>query len=148
MRLDGGSRQGKQSPSETAFEAAFATTRKIHHALHVSEQENPWIEIAPGIRRRTVTTGATMYQMRAELTAGSRLPEHMHPQEQIAHIIRGRMILTVAGIPHELKTGDAFYIASNLPHSVETIEDTIVIDTFSPPRDDYLALDARAQGAG
>jgi len=114
----------------------------------VSEQENPWIEITPGIKRRTVASGATMYQMRAELSAGSRLPEHMHPQEQIAHVIRGRIIMTVAGVPHELKAGDAFYIGSNMPHGVETIEDTTVIDTFSPPRDDYLALDAKARRAG
>ncbi len=62
----------------------------------MSEQENPWIDIVPGIRRRTICTGATMFQMRAELAAGSRLPEH-------------------------------------------------VIDTFSPPREDYLALDAKAR---
>ena len=114
----------------------------------VSEQENPWIEIAFGIRRRTITAGASMYQMRAELAAGSRLPEHAHPQEQIAHVVRGRMKLIVAGVPHELAAGDAFYLGSNVPHGVETIEDTTVIDTFSPPRDDYLALDEKARGAG
>jgi len=43
----------------------------------VSEQENPWIEIAPGIKRRTIATGTSMYQMRAELTAGSRLPSSL-----------------------------------------------------------------------
>lgn len=114
----------------------------------MSEQENPWIEIAPGIRRRTITAGVTMYQMRAELAAGSRMPEHAHLQEQIAHVIKGRMKLIVAGVPHELAAGDAFYLASNVPHGVETIEDTTVIDTFSPPRDDYLALDEKAPGAG
>jgi quercetin dioxygenase-like cupin family protein len=114
----------------------------------VSEQENPWIEIAPGIKRRTITSGASMYQMRAELTAGSRLPAHTHPQEQIAHVIRGRMKLIVAGVPHELAAGDAYYLASNVPHGVETIEATTVIDTFSPPRDDYLALDEKARRAG
>ena len=128
--------------------SAFATAQKIRHALLVNEQENPWIEIAPGIKRRTITTGATMYQMRAELEAGSRLPEHKHPQEQIAHVIKGRMKLIVAGVPHELAAGDAFYLASNVPHGVETIEDTTVIDTFSPPRDDYLALDEKARRAG
>ena len=40
-----------------------------------------------------------MYQMRAELAAGSRMPEHAHPQEQIAHVVRGRMKLIVAGVP-------------------------------------------------
>ncbi len=111
----------------------------------VSEHENPWIDIVPGIKRRTIAAGATMYQMRAELAAGSRLPEHAHPQEQIAHVVKGRMKMIVAGVAHELATGDAIYLASNVPHGVETIEDTTVIDTFSPPRDDYLALDATAR---
>ena len=104
----------------------------------------PWIEIAPGIRRRTITSGMTMYQMRAELKAGSRLPEHHHPQEQIAHILRGRLRLIAAGVPHELSAGESFYIGSDVPHAIETIEDTDVLDTFSPPREDYLALDRAA----
>jgi quercetin dioxygenase-like cupin family protein len=113
----------------------------------VSGEENPWIEIAPGIQRRTIASGATMYQMRAELAAGSRLPEHAHPQEQIAHVIKGRMKLIVSGVPHELAAGDAFYLSSDVPHGVETLEATTVIDTFSPPRDDYLALDNGARRA-
>ena len=109
-----------------------------------TNKSRPWIQIAPGIKRRTITTGASMYQMRAELDAGSLMPEHKHPQEQIAHVIQGRMRLIVAGVPHELAAGEAFYIGANVPHGVETIEDTVVIDTFSPPRDDYLGLDSRA----
>lgn len=113
----------------------------------MNQTNNPWIEIAPGIKRRTICTGATMYQMRAELKAGSRMPEHKHAQEQIAHVIKGRMKLIVEGVPNELAAGDAWYLASNVPHGVETIEDTTVIDTFSPPRDDYLALDETARRA-
>ena len=79
--------------------------------------------------------------MVAHLEAGSRMPEHQHPQEQIVHILEGRMRLIVDGTPHELTTGDSFYLASKVPHGVETIEDTRVLDTFSPPRDEYLAID-------
>ena len=103
--------------------------------------ENPEIEICPGITRRTVAHGQTMYQMVATLAAGSRMPAHSHPQEQIVHILEGRMRLIVAGVPHELSAGDSFYLASNVPHGVETIEPTRVLDTFSPPRDDYLKID-------
>lgn len=109
-----------------------------------SVNEQPWIDIAPGIRRRTITHGPSMYQMIAKLAAASRMPEHKHPQEQIVHILEGRMNLIVSGVPHELKGGESFYLASNVPHGVETIEDTTVLDTFSPPRDDYLALDQQA----
>ena len=107
--------------------------------------QNPWVQIAPGIRRRTLTTGASMYQMRAELDAGSRLPEHHHPQEQIVHVIAGRLRLMVSGGSRELAAGESFYLASDAPHGVETIEDSTVLDTFSPPRDDYLALDQQAR---
>jgi quercetin dioxygenase-like cupin family protein len=110
----------------------------------MNKPENPWIQICPGIKRRTITTGTTMYQMRAELDAGSRLPEHVHPQEQIAHIISGRVRFIVDGTPLEVGPGESAYFASNQRHGAETLESAVVIDTFSPPRDDYLAIDAAA----
>jgi quercetin dioxygenase-like cupin family protein len=105
------------------------------------KNDNPWIEICPGIKRQTVASGKMMYQMTAHLEAGSKMPAHRHPQEQIVHILEGRMKLIIDGTAHELTTGDSFYLASNVPHGVETIEDTRVLDTFSPPREEYLALD-------
>ena len=105
------------------------------------KRENPTIEICPGITRRTVANGKTMYQMLAMLAAGSRMPAHSHPQEQIVHILEGKMQLIVDGVAHELSTGDSFYLASNVPHSMEVMLPTRVLDTFSPPRNDYLAID-------
>ena len=102
---------------------------------------NPWIDICPGIKRQTVVNGKTMYQMFANLDAGSKMPEHQHPQEQIVHILSGHMKLIVNGTPYDLTTGDSYYLASNVPHGVETLEETRVLDTFSPPRDEYLAID-------
>ncbi len=104
----------------------------------------PWIELCPGIKRQTAAHGKTMYQMMARLDAGSKMPEHKHPHEQIAHILSGRMNLIVDGVPHELRQGESFYLASNVPHGVETLEETTVLDTFSPPREEYLAADERA----
>ena len=109
------------------------------------KNENPWIEICPGIKRQTMASGKTMYQMIAELDAGSRMPEHRHAQEQLVHILEGRMRLIVDGTPHELSAGDSFYLAGNVPHGVETIEKTRVLDTFSPPREEYLALDEKTR---
>ena len=58
------------------------------------------------------------------------------------------MRLIVEGTPHELATGDVFYLGNNVPHGVETIEDTRVLDTFSPPRDEYLAMDEETRRRG
>jgi unsaturated pyranuronate lyase len=112
------------------------------------KSEDPTIEICPGITRRTVAHGEMMYQMMATLVTGSKMPAHSHPQEQIVHILEGRMRLIVEGVPHELSTGDSFYLASNVSHGVETLSPTRVLDTFSPPRNDYLAIDEKVrQGA-
>src|SRR5437763_15086482 len=105
----------------------------------------PTIEICPGITRRTVAHGNAMYLMLATLAAGSQMPAHSNPQEQIVHILEGRMRLIVEGVPHELSTGDSFYLASNVPHGVETLSATRVLDTFSPPRKDYLAIDEKVR---
>jgi quercetin dioxygenase-like cupin family protein len=109
------------------------------------KNDNPWIEICPGIKRKTVTSGKTMYQMIARLEPGSKMPEHRHPQEQIVHILEGRMKLIVEGTPHELAAGESFYLPSNVPHGVEVVGETRVLDTFSPPRDEYLAIDEQAR---
>src|SRR4051812_9381869 len=108
---------------------------------------NTWIELCPGIRRRTQVSGETMYQMVAELQGGSRMPEHSHSNEQIVHILSGRMRLIVNGTGHELVAGDSFYLAPHVPHAVDTLENTRVLDTFSPPREEYLAID-REKPAG
>src|SRR5438105_10585067 len=73
------------------------------------KNDNPWIAICPGIQRQTVANGKTMYQMLATLEPGSKMPAHQHPQEQIVHILSGRMNLIVDGTAHEMKTGDSFY---------------------------------------
>jgi quercetin dioxygenase-like cupin family protein len=52
----------------------------------------------------------------------------------------------VDGQEVEVGPGESLYFASNVPHGViKTVETAVVIDTFSPPRDDYLALDEKAR---
>jgi quercetin dioxygenase-like cupin family protein len=100
-----------------------------------------WIEMVPGIRRHTLASGERLMLMIVQLDAGSHLPEHHHPHEQLTHVLRGRLRLTLAGEPHELSAGDSLLLPSNAPHAADALEDTLVLDTFSPPREDLLALD-------
>jgi quercetin dioxygenase-like cupin family protein len=100
-----------------------------------------WITMVEGIRRRTIASGERMMQMEVMLESGTRLPEHNHPHEQLTYVIQGRLRLIVNGEPHELGPGDSFYLHSEVPHAAEALEQTLVIDTFSPPREDLLAQD-------
>jgi quercetin dioxygenase-like cupin family protein len=109
-----------------------------------TEADN-WIAMFAGVRRRTLVAGERMMQIVVALDDGAHVPEHRHPHDQIAHVVRGRLRLTLAGVPHELEPGQSLYIPGDVPHSADSLADTLVVDTFSPPREDMLAEDqARA----
>ena len=104
---------------------------------------NPWIDMVAGVRRQTLASGRSMMQMLVSLEAGSCLPEHQHPHEQISHVLSGRVRFTLDGgeETRDLSAGESFYLAANLPHAAEALEASAVLDTFSPPREDLLAQD-------
>src|SRR5215211_6289993 len=103
--------------------------------------DDRWITMFPGIRRRTLAAGEQMMQMLVTLEIGSHLPEHRHPHEQITHILHGRLRFLVAGMAQELAAGQSLCIPGGTLHAADTLEDTLVVDTFSPPREDLLAQD-------
>ena len=104
----------------------------------------PVKEIFPGLRARLVHTDRVTHSW-VEVDEGASFPEHQHPHEQITHMLRGRLRLTVAGVPHELVAGQSLCIPGATLHSADTLEDALVIDTFSPPREDLLAQDRAEQ---
>jgi unsaturated pyranuronate lyase len=110
--------------------------------MHQTESER-WITMVPGIRRRTLVAGEKMMQMLVTLDAGSHLPEHQHPHEQLTYVLRGRLQFLVAGVVRKVSSGQSICIAGGTPHAADALEDTLVVDTFSPPREDLLAEDRR-----
>jgi quercetin dioxygenase-like cupin family protein len=73
------------------------------------------------------------------LRKGAIVPSHQHPAEQISWIESGHLRLTVGETDFEATAGSVLRIPSNLPHRAVAIEDSKVIDLFSPRRDDWLA---------
>jgi quercetin dioxygenase-like cupin family protein len=103
--------------------------------------DDRWITMVPGIRRRTLAAGEQMMQMLVTLDAGSHLPQHQHPHEQLTYVLHGRLRFLLAGVPRELGAGQSLCIPGGTPHAADALEDTLVVDTFSPPREDLLAQD-------
>jgi quercetin dioxygenase-like cupin family protein len=76
-----------------------------------------------------------------ELQRGCIVPQHVHVHEQISYVLEGRLELTLGEETpetYELAAGDVLVIPSNLPHAARALEDTLVVDVFSPPREDWL----------
>lgn len=110
--------------------------------------DSPWVQMFPGVKRKTLTTGEKIYQMLVLLDVGGHVPPHRHPQEQVSYVISGRLRFYIEGATFEVGPGESIDIPGDAEHAVDTLEDAVVIDTFSPPRDDYLARDREVAAAG
>lgn len=69
---------------------------------------------------------------------GDIVPLHSHPNEQSGYVISGKYRIKYQDISEILNPGDSYSIHENIEHSLEVIEEGEVIDTFIPPRQDYL----------
>ena len=100
----------------------------------------PSEEMSPTFFRRVIHT-ENMTIARIHLKKGGSVAEHHHINEQVALVLSGAIRFIIAGVPQELRAGQGVVIPPNVPHSVEVLEDTDVIDTFSPKRADWIAGD-------
>ena len=110
--------------------------------------EGPVEELSPTIGRQAIHT-ETMTLARITLARGAVVPRHQHASEQIATVLEGRLRFVVDGEERIVSAGESVALAANEPHEVEALEDSLVLDVFSPVREDWLrGEDAYLRGAG
>lgn len=95
------------------------------------------VEMLPGVIRRTLNEGERTMLCELHLKAGSVVPSHTHPHEQIGYLVRGRFRFRLGDRWQEMTAGDSWCVPGGVEHEVDVIEDTIAIDIFSPPREEY-----------
>jgi unsaturated pyranuronate lyase len=101
-----------------------------------------WDEIAPeqinpSIARQFIT-GDRVTIARFELKRGGVVPQHAHENEQVSLVLSGALRFKIDGREETIRGGDVLQIPGNVPHEVEVLEDAIVIDVFSPIRQDWI----------
>jgi quercetin dioxygenase-like cupin family protein len=75
---------------------------------------------------------------RMNYRAGDQVPFHSHRSEQSGYIVSGKIRIIFDEHDEILQSGDSYSILSETVHCIYSIEDSIVLDFFSPPRKDYL----------
>lgn len=107
----------------------------MHRWSEVREEQ-----LSPLVTRRVIH-GETMTIARFEVRKGAVLPEHSHVNEQISTFERGRAKFVVGGREAIVSAGESLRIPPNVPHSIETLEDSVVLEVFSPPSEDWIRGD-------
>jgi quercetin dioxygenase-like cupin family protein len=106
--------------------------------MFVKDSAKPLQEIVPGVKRKTLAVGEHTLMSKFALEAGSELPLHKHPHEQIGYLVSGRLILTIGAESCEMQAGDSWAVPGDTPHRAAVVEDSVAIEVFFPVRQDYL----------
>ena len=90
---------------------------------------------------RRLITGDRMMLAHVYLKKGCIVPKHSHENEQLTYILEGALKFWIGDDGSEeitVRAGEVLLIPSNIPHKAEALEETLDVDVFSPPRQDWL----------
>jgi quercetin dioxygenase-like cupin family protein len=93
-------------------------------------------DMIPGFRARFIHADR-MTCSYWTVAAGSVLPEHAHPHEQVTNVIRGLFEMTLEGETQMVRDGDVVVIPPGAKHRGRALADCFILDVFSPVREDY-----------
>ena len=91
-----------------------------------------------GIELKTLAYGEKTLMTQFRLKRGAELPLHRHPHEQTGYLVSGKIRLSIDDRKFECTPGDSWTIPGDVEHGAEIIADAVVIEVFSPVREDYL----------
>ena len=95
-------------------------------------------QLAEGVELTTLVHGEKTLMGQFKIARGSAIPAHSHPHEQTGTMISGRLRFNVEGEIFDAEAGDSWCLPGGVEHSAEALEDSVVIEVFSPVREDYL----------
>jgi quercetin dioxygenase-like cupin family protein len=100
----------------------------------------PKEHLSDALSRRLIT-GDRIMLAHVYINKGGVVPTHSHENEQVTYILEGALHFWLGENGEEevtVRAGEVLHIPSNVPHRAEALEDTLDVDIFSPPRQDWL----------
>ncbi|CAI6017348.1 cupin domain-containing protein [Cohnella sp. JJ-181] len=97
-----------------------------------------WQQINPLIRRKVFPPGERLMSMAIEFKKGGAGPEHAHPHEQLGYVVSGKIRMRLNGAEIIASAGEQVCVPGGVSHSVEALEDSLVLEAFTPLREDLL----------
>jgi quercetin dioxygenase-like cupin family protein len=113
------------------------TTKTV---THYRWEEMPKEQVSPMLDRRLITGERTMLA-HVYLKKGCIVPRHQHENEQLTYILEGGLKFWIGEDEKEIvfvRAGEVLHIPSMVWHKAEAMEDTLDVDIFTPPRQDWL----------
>ena len=91
-----------------------------------------------GLCRKILARGGKMMAVEVQFKKNTIAEVHSHPHEQIGFILKGRFELEIEDTKEILYEGDTYYVPPDVLHGVVALEDAVLLDVFTPQRDDFF----------
>lgn len=97
-----------------------------------------WVNAEPGVKRKILNAGERLMMMEVHFEVHAEGCKHSHPHEQLTYCITGSFEFIVDEQSHVLHAGDTLCIPGHAEHGCRALEAGILLDTFTPLREDLL----------
>ena len=114
-------------------------TKTIPDLVVVKHQEGKTSEPEAGLKRRVLAYNEKLFLAEHGMVKGWVGTVHSHPHDQIVYVVHGHLKVTCHGKTFEIRTGDTFVVRGGVEHGASALEESLVIDVFTPWREDYIA---------
>ena len=105
--------------------------------VFIKDTDIQWETVGVGVRRKIMAYDDKLMLVRVEFSKDGIGTLHQHYHSQITHVESGAFEVSIDGEQKILRGGDAFYIPTNLVHGCVCLEAGVLIDVFSPMREDF-----------
>jgi quercetin dioxygenase-like cupin family protein len=113
-------------------------TKEIKVNEFIESASLEWQQMAPGVRRKIMSYDEKLMLVRVEFEKGGIGSLHQHYHVQISSVESGVFEIEIDGVKKILHQGDVFHVQSNLWHGALCLEAGVLIDVFSPMREDFI----------
>jgi quercetin dioxygenase-like cupin family protein len=97
-----------------------------------------WEKIGDGLKRKILGYDNKIMMVLVDFKKGAVGSLHKHPHRQVSYVVQGKFEASIDGLSKIIKEGDSFYVPPDTEHGVKCLEKGILIDVFSPSREDFL----------
>jgi quercetin dioxygenase-like cupin family protein len=104
----------------------------------VGQQNATLFSPEAGLRRQVLAYNKGLMLVRHVMDKGWVGARHSHPHEQLVYVIRGHLRFAGGDETFEARDGDSFVVPGGLEHQASAIEESEVLDVFTPAREDYM----------
>lgn len=107
--------------------------------VFIPNKNTEWEDLGEGVSRKILGWNEHIMMVKVKFEEGAIGSHHQHTHSQTTHIESGKFDFTVGENIHKVQTGDGLYIPPNETHGAKCIEAGVIIDVFSPVREDFLS---------